>query len=95
MIKRYLEGNIRSALAVNPSIALMGPRQVGKTTLAINIADTVSSIYLDLENRLDIQKAQDIEAFHRANSDKLIILDEVQRLPHIFAPIRGIIDQTT
>lgn len=93
MLKRYLEEKIRSALAINPSVALMGPRQVGKTTLAINIADTVPSVYLDLENRLDIQKAQDIEAFHKANSDKLIILDEVQRLPHIFAPIRGIIDQ--
>lgn len=93
MLKRYLEGKIRSALAINPSVALMGPRQVGKTTLAINIADTVPSVYLDLENSLDIQKAQDIEAFHRANSDKLIILDEVQRLPNIFAQIRGIIDQ--
>lgn len=93
MIERYLKEKIRSALATNPSVALMGPRQVGKTTLAINIADTVPSIYLDLENRLDIQKAQDIEVFHKANSDKLIILDEVQRLPHIFAPIRGLIDQ--
>ena len=93
MLKRYLEEKIRSALAISPSVALIGPRQVGKTTLAINIADTVPSVYLDLENRLDIQKAQDIEAFHSANSEKLIILDEVQRLPHIFAPIRGIIDQ--
>lgn len=93
MLKRYLEEKIRSALAISPSVALIGPRQVGKTTLAINIANTVPSVYLDLENRLDIQKAQDIEAFHSANSEKLIILDEVQRLPHIFAPIRGIIDQ--
>ena len=70
----------------------MGPRQVGKTTLAFNIADSIPSIYLDLENRTDLQKVQDIEAFHTANADKLIILDEVQRLPEIFAPIRGIID---
>ena len=93
MIKRYLEDKIRSALAANSSVALMGPRQVGKTTLAINIADTIPSVYLDLENRLDLQKAQNIEAFHQANSDKLIILDEVQRLPDVFAPIRGLIDQ--
>lgn len=93
MIKRYLEEKIHSALAINPSVALIGPRQVGKTTLAIKIAETFPSVYLDLENRLDIQKAQDIEAFHNANTGKLIILDEVQRLPHIFAPIRGIIDQ--
>jgi predicted AAA+ superfamily ATPase len=93
MIKRHLEDKIRSALATHSSVALMGPRQVGKTTLALDIADTIPSVYLDLENRLDLQKAQDIEAFHKANSDKLIILDEVQRLPDIFAPIRGLIDQ--
>ncbi|ALQ49965.1 ATP-binding protein [Nitrosomonas ureae] len=93
MIKRYLEGKIRLDLIAHSSVALMGPRQVGKTTLALNIADTIPSVYLDLENRLDLQKAQDIEAFHKANSDKLIILDEVQRLPDIFAPIRGLIDQ--
>ncbi|WMJ10142.1 ATP-binding protein [Nitrosomonas sp. sh817] len=93
MIKRHLEDKIRSALATNSSVALMGPRQVGKTTLAINIANTIPSVYLDLENRIDLQKAQDIEAFHKENSDKLIILDEVQRLPDIFAPIRGLIDQ--
>jgi predicted AAA+ superfamily ATPase len=93
MIKRHLEDKIRSALANNSSVALMGPRQVGKTTLAINIADTTPSVYLDLENRIDLQKAQNIEAFHKENSNKLIILDEVQRLPDIFAPIRGLIDQ--
>ena len=93
MIKRYLENKIRSALVTNSSVALMGLRQVGKTTLAINIADTIPSVYLDLENRIDLQKAQDIEAFHKENSNKLIILDEVQRLPDIFAPIRGLIDQ--
>lgn len=93
MIKRHLEDKIRSALATSSSVALMGPRQVGKTTLAINMANTIPSVYLDLENRIDLQKAQDIEAFHKENSDKLIILDEVQRLPDIFAPIRGLIDQ--
>lgn len=93
MIQRHLEDKIRSALATSSSVALMGPRQVGKTTLAITIADTIPSVYLDLESRIDLQKAQDIEAFHSANSDKLIILDEVQRLPEIFAPIRGLIDK--
>lgn len=92
MIKRRLEDHIRDRLQNNPSVALMGPRQVGKTTLAFNIAESMSSVYLDLENRTDLRKVQDIEAFHRENSDKLIILDEVQRLPDIFAPIRGLID---
>jgi len=93
MIKRRLEAQIIEALERSPSVALLGPRQVGKTTIALNISETTPSIYLDLENRRDLQKIQDIEAFHAENSDKLIVLDEVQRLPEIFAPLRGIIDQ--
>jgi predicted AAA+ superfamily ATPase len=93
MIQRRLEAQIKEALKRSPSVALMGPRQVGKTTIALNISETTPSVYLDLESRIDLQKVQDIEAFHRENSDKLIILDEVQRLPEIFAPLRGIIDR--
>ncbi len=93
MIQRRLESHIKEALKRSPSVALMGPRQVGKTTIALNIAETTPAIYLDLENRIDLQKVQDIEAFHSENSNKLIILDEVQRLPEIFAPLRGIIDR--
>jgi predicted AAA+ superfamily ATPase len=93
MIKRRLESLITEALERSPSVALLGPRQVGKTTIALNISETTPSVYLDLENRRDLQKVQDVEAFHAENSDKLIVLDEVQRLPEIFAPLRGIIDQ--
>jgi len=93
MIKRRLEFQIKEALKRSPSVALMGPRQVGKTTIALNISETTPSIYLDLENRTDLLKVQDIEAFHSENSDKLIILDEVQRLPEIFTSLRGIIDK--
>lgn len=92
MLQRRLEDQIRDRLQNSPAVALMGPRQVGKTTLAFNIAESMASVYLDLENRTDLRKVQDIEAFHRENSDSLIILDEVQRLPDIFAPIRGLID---
>lgn len=93
MIPRRLESRIKDALQRSPSVALIGPRQVGKTTIALNISETTPSVYLDLENRTDLQKVQDIEAFHVQNSDKLIILDEVQRLPEIFASLRGIIDR--
>ena len=93
MIQRRLESQIKEALMRSPSVALMGPRQVGKTTIALNISETTPSVYLDLENRTDLQKVQDIEAFHGENADKLIILDEVQRLPEIFASLRGIIDK--
>lgn len=92
MIQRRLELQIKDVLKRSPSVALMGPRQVGKTTIALNISETTPSLYLDLENRTDLQKVLDIEAFHRENSDKLIVLDEVQRLPEIFASLRGVID---
>ncbi len=93
MIQRRLETKIEDTLKRSPSVALMGPRQVGKTTIALNISETIPSVYLDLENRTDLQKVKDIEAFHAENSNKLIILDEVQRLPEIFTSLRGIIDR--
>jgi predicted AAA+ superfamily ATPase len=92
MITRRLENQLLTALNKSPAVVLVGPRQIGKTTLAIEVAKQIPSIYLDLENRLDLQKTQDIEAFQTANAGKLIILDEVHRLPEIFAPIRSIID---
>lgn len=93
MIKRKTKEKVEKRLSEVPAVALMGPRQVGKTTLALEIAEKRPSIYLDLENRLDLQKIRNIEDFHAANRDKMIILDEVQRVPEIFAPIRGIIDK--
>ena len=93
MIKRRLETQIRQAIERSPSVALMGPRQVGKTTIALNLSEQVPAIYLDLESSLDAAKVQDIAAFHAENRTKLIILDEVQRTPEIFAPLRGIIDK--
>ncbi len=93
MIARRLEVNIQEVLLRSASIALIGPRQVGKTTLALEVADRMPSVYLDLEDPLDLAKVRDITIFHRDNRDKLIILDEVQRLPEVFAPIRGIIDR--
>jgi len=93
MIKRRLEIKLQAALARSASVALLGPRQVGKTTIALDIAKKTPSVYLDLENRIALDKVSDIVTFHEQNSDKLIILDEVQRLPEIFAPLRGIIDK--
>lgn len=93
MVKRRLEKKVKDALARSPSVALMGPRQVGKTTLAHAITKNIPSVYLDLEDRLDLEKVKDVAAFHAENRDKLIILDEVQRLPEVFAPLRGIIDK--
>lgn len=93
MIHRRLQEQLKEALTHNASVALMGPRQIGKTTIALALADELPAVYLDLENSLDAAKVQDIHAFHAANSDKLIILDEVQRTPGIFNALRGIIDK--
>jgi predicted AAA+ superfamily ATPase len=93
MIKRSIQEKILYSIQRNPSVALMGPRQVGKTTLAINIAEIMPSVYLDMEDRTDLEKVKDIVAFHGANRGKLIILDEIQRVPEIFTQIRSIIDK--
>jgi len=94
MIGRRFKEKIINSLNRSPSVALMGARQIGKTTLAIDIAnEDIPSVYLDLEDRLDLEKVRDITAFHSANRDKLIILDEIQRLPEIFTQLRSIIDK--
>lgn len=93
MIERHLLENVEHLLSVTPAVALLGPRQVGKTTIAHTLAEKTDAIYLDLEDPLDIQKVQDVVGFHAENRDHLLILDEVQRMPEIFAPIRTIIDR--
>ncbi|AYD48140.1 ATP-binding protein [Arachidicoccus soli] len=93
MVQRRIEKEIEAALSWSAAVALMGPRQVGKTTIALNISAASNAVYLDLENRVDFQKIQDIAAFHQENQDRLIIMDEVQRVPELFTDLRGIIDQ--
>jgi predicted AAA+ superfamily ATPase len=93
MIQRQLIENVEYLLSVTPAVALLGPRQVGKTTLAFAIAEKVDAVYLDLEDPLDVQKVQDVVGFHAENKGHLLILDEVQRMPEIFAPVRTIIDK--
>ncbi len=93
MIQRLLYDRIKHALAHNPSVALLGMRQVGKTTLSQTIrAETNNALYLDLESPEDLQKLNDPIGFFKQHRDKLIILDEIQRVPELFATLRGIID---
>ena len=91
-ILRQLTQQLSAALDRAPAVVLTGPRQVGKTTLALDVGEKYQAIYLDLERPADLAKVQDFEQFCKANIDRLIILDEVQRTPEIFAPLRGIID---
>lgn len=75
-----------------PAVAILGPRQVGKTTLAHQVAAGRDSVYLDLESLADRDKLADPHAYLAAHADRLVILDEVQRVPDLFAALRGIID---
>jgi uncharacterized protein len=93
MYKRQIEQIIRDGLRRQAAVAIVGPRQVGKTTLALEIANEQSVLYLDLENRADRDKLADPELFLRAFEDNLVILDEIHRVPEIFSELRGIIDQ--
>ena len=72
---------------------LLGPRQVGKTTLALEVGADLASVYLDLEAPSDMRKLEDAEFYFGQMSDKLIIIDEVQRAPELFQVIRSQIDR--
>jgi len=77
----------------SPAVALLGPRQVGKTTLALQVAEGLPSIYLDLESPSDRNKLSDPELYLRGHLDKLVILDEIHLVPGLFAVMRGLIDE--
>lgn len=84
---------VTEALARQAAVALLGPRQVGKTTLALEIAKRRPSVYLDLEDPADRAKLADPDLYLSSQEDKLVILDEIHRVPELFQPLRGIIDR--
>ena len=84
---------LQSLLAEYPAVALLGPRQVGKTTLALEIAETVDSVYLDLESPADRARLSDPELYLADHEGRLVILDEVHRVPDLFQSLRGLIDR--
>ncbi len=93
MIERRLLPELQLLLADYPAVALLGPRQVGKTTLALKVAETINSIYLDLESAADRSKLADPELYLVDHEDKLVILDEVHRIPELFQSLRSLIDR--
>lgn len=95
MIPRLIEEKLLRALRTMPVVALLGPRQVGKTTLAFQLAQQAidkSSSYLDLELDSDLSKLSDTEGYLRRFENQLLIIDEVQRLPGLFRVLRGLVD---
>ena len=93
MFIRRLLAQLTEELQHSPAVALLGPRQAGKTTLALEAAKAIPSIYLDLESERDRAKLAQPELYLADHLDKLVILDEVHRTPHLFPVLRGLIDQ--
>ena len=95
MITRSLENRLNRALDSMPVVALLGPRQVGKTTLALEIAGKRLEkkwTYLDLELESDLSKLTDAESYLKGFEGRLLIIDEVQRRPELFPLLRGLVD---
>ena len=91
MFDRFIAQEMQQALRSTPAVVLLGPRQIGKTTLALSLARP-DGVYLDLESPEDRSKLSNVEQYLRAQQDRLVVLDEVQRLPTLFEPLRGLID---
>ena len=93
MIPRRQLPHVKALLRQAPAVALLGPRQTGKTTLALEVAAKTKSTYLDLERPADRAKLVDAEAYLEPLESQLVILDEVQRAPELFQTLRGLIDR--
>jgi len=93
MYMRQTQQLVQSALANQAAVVLLGPRQVGKTTLALDIVSEQPSVYLDLERDADRQILTEPDLYLDEQAGKLVILDEVQQMPGLFKSLRGQIDQ--
>jgi uncharacterized protein len=92
-VSRFAEQSLGKAMARSPVVAILGPRQCGKTTLAKATLAGIPSVYLDLQDRVDRNKLSEPELFFDKYREKLICLDEIQLLPEFFAYLRSEIDK--
>jgi predicted AAA+ superfamily ATPase len=93
MIPRRLAARLNRTLGHSPAVVLLGPRQVGKTTLALEIGAARPSVYLDLEDEDERVKLSNPVRYFADHARDLVILDEVHRVPELFQRLRGVIDQ--
>ena len=93
MIYRRSYQNVLNALDRQAAVVLLGARQVGKTTLAHEVAEGSETIYLDLESHADRVKLADPALYLGEYEDRLVILDEIHRVPELFQELRGLIDR--
>lgn len=93
MIQRLIQQELTKRIASVPVVALLGPRQVGKTTLAKSVKIDKPLVYIDLERSSDLAKLEDPELFLTAHRGSLVVLDEIQRLPNLFPLLRSLVDE--
>ena len=93
MIERRVYGSLNERLGESPAVVLIGPRQVGKTTLALEIARRRDAVYLDLESPRDLARLAEPELYLSEHLRRLVILDEVHRTPGLFPVLRTLIDR--
>lgn len=93
-IPRLAADTVAQRLGHSPAVALLGPRQIGKTTLARDLADTwpAGASYLDLERPADVRRLADADTYLRSMPPKLAVIDEAQRMPELFPVLRSVID---
>lgn len=93
MIDRIIEKDINKSLEYSPIVGILGPRQVGKTTIAKKIMENYkNSIYLDCELPSDVSRLTNAEYYFKEHKEKLIIIDEVQNFPELFPLLRSLVD---
>ncbi len=94
LITRQSENTVLQYLGIFPSVAILGPRQCGKSTLIKMLAGRFSRfIYLDLQDYQDLNRISDPNLFFESNNDAVICLDEIQLAPHLFSVLRSAIDK--
>ncbi len=94
MIQRSAEKKLLETLSFFPVVGIVGPRQVGKTTLAKKLQTIIDkeSLYIDLENPRDLARLSDPVLFFETHADKCILIDEIQLMPELFSIIRPMVD---
>lgn len=94
LIQRQLKSTVLQHLRVFPAVAILGPRQSGKSTLVKMLTERIAPfVYIDLQNYEDLNKLSDPNIFFEANTDAVICLDEIQLVPQLFSVLRSAIDK--
>src|ERR1700687_4812413 len=92
LLRPEASDRVRAVLSAFPAVAILGPRQCGKTSLARSLLPETGSLYLDLERPRDAEQLRDADLFLRQHQNELLCPDEVQRMPGLFPLLRSLID---